>query len=104
MSSKLALIKKQLAEAKNVTRVQIDLPYNLKDDAKAKFGVSLLFDGDTQTWNCLDEDSHQFEKTYLEEFKNPTADQKALLKEQGANYDKEKKMYFFLKFQLDDEE
>ena len=102
MSSKLALIKKQLAEAKSVSRVPIDLPYALKDEAKRRFGTSLLFDGDTQSWSCLDEDKCQFEKTYLEEFKTPTADQKALLKEQGANYDKDKKMYFFLNFQLDE--
>jgi hypothetical protein len=105
--NKLQLLKSKLTSLEStkpqINWVPIELPYNLKDTAKIKFTKQLRFDGDINSWVADETIADNFDKVYLEEFDNPTQDQKLLLKQSGCNYCKERKLYYMLKFQTDEE-
>lgn len=106
-----ALLNK-LAEVKSNTKQQInfvpiELPYNLKDTAKIKFKGLIKWDGDISSWVVDETITDQFDKVYLEQFPNPTKEEKLILKQSGCNYCKERKLFYMLKFQTkepDDED
>ena len=82
--------------------VNIELPYALKDICKIKFRGNIKWNSFDNCWSVSDEVSTQFERIYLEEYKQPNKEQKKVLRQLGATYDKGEDLYFLFKFQADD--
>ena len=98
--TKLASVKTNAKQQINF--VPIELPYNLKDTAKIKFSKQLRFDGDINSWVADETIVNNFDKVYLEQYPNPSKEQKLVLKQSGCNYCKERKLYYMLKFQTEE--
>jgi uncharacterized iron-regulated protein len=101
----LQLLKTKMSSQPNkpqINWVEVNIPFNLKDTCRIKFKGQIKWDGDINSW-CADETiADKFSKVFLEEYVNPTKDEKLILKNSGANYDKETKLYYFLKYQTEE--
>jgi len=91
----IALLNK--AKVDEGEMVEVFVPFDLKDVLKEKFGVR--WDSKLKKNFVKEEYADMFEKTYLD-LDVYSHEQRRLCKENGANYDKEQKKYFFIKFQL----
>lgn len=101
--NRLNLLKSQKSVAvPEVEYTDVFIPFNLKDVCKQKYGRNIRWNMDTTSWSVIDKLVPEFEKIYLEEFVKPTKEDKLLLKNNGANYDKETQMYYLLKFQTEE--
>jgi len=105
--NRLTALKQQLTQhsqtKQQINWVEMDIPYNLKDICKIKFKGQIRWNADEECWNIDETIADQFSKVFLEDFANPTKDEKVILRKNGANFDKNTKLWYFLKFQADDQ-
>jgi len=104
--NRLQLLQNKLTQSTTtkpqINWIEIDLPYSLKDECRVKFKGHIRFDGDTTSWLVNETIADKFEKIYLEDFVNPTKEQKLLLKQNGANFDKNAKLWYLLSYQTEE--
>lgn len=98
--TKLASVKTNAKQ--QINWVEVNIPYNLKDTCRIKFSKQLRFDGDISSWVADETIANNFDKVYLEQYPNPSKEQKLVLKQSGCNYCKERKLYYMLKFQTEE--
>jgi hypothetical protein len=98
--TKLASVKTNAKQ--QINWVEVNIPYNLKDTCRIKFKGQLRFDGDISSWVADETIANNFDKVYLEQYPNPSKEQKLVLKQSGCNYCKERKLYYMLKFQTEE--
>lgn len=103
--NRLQLLQQQLKDAKNIpttTYIDIDLPYNLKDICKVKFKGHIKWNTETDSWSVSEDIVSNFDKIFLEDLdEKPSKEQRLLLKQNGCNFDKTTKLWYMLKFQMD---
>lgn len=101
----LQLLKSKLSSTqtakKQINWVEIDLPYNLKDECRIKFKGQIKWDGDAESWVADETIADQFSKVFLDDVVNPTKEQRLMLKQSGANFHKETKLWYMLKYQTE---
>jgi hypothetical protein len=104
--NRLELLKQKLGQSVDkkpeITWVNIELPYALKEWCKVKFRGKIKWNSFDNCWCVSEEVAPQFERVYLDEYKYPTTEQKKILRNIGATYDKNEEVYFLFKFQADD--
>lgn len=100
--TKLASIK--ATHSKQINWVQVNIPYNLKDRCREKFPKKIKWETDLHSWVVCETIADKFEMIYLDQFPTPTKEQKEVLKQSGCNFDKERKLYYMLKFQTIEED
>ena len=100
MSSRLNKKMSKLTKEQTDTYVNIDIPYDLKDELKERFQIRWV--EDDQCWSCKKSQLFQFDRNYLTEYPTPSKAQKQILRDEGAHYDKTKKLYYFLFYQEED--
>lgn len=100
--NRLSALKQQLnltPSSSKLVWVEANIPYNLKDVCKQKFKGQVRWNADLDIWEICECIAYQFEKVFLEEYTNPSKEQRKLLKDSGCNYDSDVKLWYFLKFQ-----
>ena len=100
--TKLAEVKTNAKQ--QINWVEVNIPYNLKDTCRIKFKGQIKWDGDISSWVADETIADQFDKVYLEQYPNPTKEEKLVLKQSGCNWDKETKLWYMLKYQTNENE